>query len=209
MIMLITEAVRRPEQRSFESDEAYAWLEFQNGSQCAFSFIYQRYSDNLYNYGMQLVSNSDLVEDAIQDLFVNLWRCKRNLAAVRSIKFYLLTCLRRGIIKEIRKGKRLVSDEGVLDRKSFRFSRSIEDDLVEDQISRERKMKLNRILGTLSKREREIIYLKFYEDFTYPQIAKHLDLDLKYTYNIASRAFGLIRKYYLVFSCFLSQFCFW
>lgn len=199
--MPITETDLQPVQRSYETNERSLWCEFQRGNKTAYSFIYQQYSDNLYNYGMQLTNNSDLVEDVIQDLFVNLWRCKKNLTPVKSIKFYLLTCLRRAIVKEIKKERRFISDDVALDQMSFQFNRSIEDDMIEEQTCLERKVKLQHILVSLSKRQREIIYLKFYEDLSYSQIAEHLGLDLKYTYNLASRAFGLIRKHFLSGVC--------
>jgi RNA polymerase sigma factor (sigma-70 family) len=197
--MPITEIALQHIHLSKEKDEGSLWREFQNGNKAAYSFIYEQYSDNLYNYGMQLVKNSDLVEDAIQDIFINLWRCRKNLTRVKSIKFYLLTCLRREIIKKIKKENRFISDYNPSDQKSFQFTfnRCIEDDMIEEEASLEKQEKLHRILLSLSKRQREIIYLKFYEDLSYSQIAEHLRLDLKYTYNVASTAFGLIRKHFV------------
>ncbi|MEO5602420.1 MAG: sigma-70 family RNA polymerase sigma factor [Cyclobacteriaceae bacterium] len=205
--MLITETALQHVQISNETDEGSLWLEFQSGNKAAYSFIYEQYSNNLYNYGMQMVRNNHLVEDAIQDLFVNLWRCRKNLTPVKSIKFYLLTCLRREIIKKIKKENKFIRDNRACDQKSFQFRTSVEDEIIEEEVSVEKKEKLDHVLQRLSKRQREIIYLKFYEDLSYPQIAEHLGLDLKYTYNVASRAFGLIRKHFVsAFCCFLFLF---
>jgi RNA polymerase sigma factor (sigma-70 family) len=202
--MSITEIVLHHLQIQKEMDEGSLWREFQNGNKTAYSFIYEQYSDNLYNYGMQLVKNNDLVEDAIQDLFVNLWRCRKNLTAVKSVKFYLLSCIRREIIKKIKTENKFISDDQAVEQKSFQFYGSLEDDMIEEQASLERTGKLREIMLSLSKRQREIIYLKFYEGLTYSEIAESLGLDLKYTYNVASKAFGLIRKHFIpVVCCFV------
>ncbi|CAN5403847.1 sigma-70 family RNA polymerase sigma factor [soil metagenome] len=202
--MSIPETELQHVQTFTERDEEILWCNFQNGDKTAYSFIYEKYSDNLYNYGMQLVNNENLVEDSIQDLFVNLWRCRKNLAPVKSVKFYLITCLKREITKKIKKENKFISSYMVFDQKPFQFNISREEDMIEAQASFEKKEKLQIILLSLSKRQREIIYLKFYEDLSYSQIADHLGLDLKYTYNVASRAFGLIRKRFVsVFSFFL------
>jgi RNA polymerase sigma factor (sigma-70 family) len=202
--MLITKA--DPQRAySFDTNDGSAWREFQSGNKTAYSFIYQKYAGNLYNYGMQVVRNKDLVEDVIQDLFVGLWRRRRNITPVRSVKFYLLTCLRRAIVKEIQKANRFTSDDIAWNQMSFQFNPSIEDDIIEAQTSLERKTKLHGILLSLSARQREIIYLKFYENLSYPQIAENLGLDIKYTYNVASRAFCLIKKHFSAL-CYCSLF---
>lgn len=206
-MMPVAETDHKYVERSNAAEEGSIWREFQHGNKSAYSYIYEQYSDKLYNYGMHLVANNELVEDAIQDLFVNLWRCRENLASVKSITFYLLTCLRREIIKKIKKENRFITSDHASDKMSFQFSRSLEDDMIEEQVCFERKMKIDHILLSLSKRQQEIIYLKFYEDLSYCQIAEQLGLDLKYTYNVASRAFCIIRKHFVSASaCFLLLF---
>ncbi len=51
--------------------------------------MYQRHAGTPYNYGYHLVSEAALVKDAMQDLFADLWRTRRNLSDTTSIKYYL------------------------------------------------------------------------------------------------------------------------
>jgi RNA polymerase sigma factor (sigma-70 family) len=181
------------------------WHEFQNGNKEAYGFIYENYADNLYNYGMQITNNIELVEDAIQDLFVEMWRCKNNLAAVKSIKFYLFTCLRREIYKKVKKDSKSSSLENIKPKHLESFI-SIEDDILIQESIVEKNIKVNNIIKSLCKRQREILYLKFFENQSYQQISELLGLDLKYTYNTASRAFNLIKKNYTLSFFFLLLF---
>ena len=61
--------------------------------------VYNLHVKALYNYGNKIFHNSSLVEDAIHDLFVDLWNYRKNLSPVISIRAYLYSSLRRKITK--------------------------------------------------------------------------------------------------------------
>ena len=53
--------------------DAEIWDSFKSGSSEALEHIYRTYAKDLFNFGMKIKANSSLVEDAIQELFVELW----------------------------------------------------------------------------------------------------------------------------------------
>ncbi|QGY46976.1 hypothetical protein GM418_25935 [Maribellus comscasis] len=55
------------------------WIQFKSGDQSAFEEIYSEYADTLFNFGLKLTADQDLVKDSIQDLFINLFRYKINI----------------------------------------------------------------------------------------------------------------------------------
>ncbi|MEQ8238370.1 MAG: hypothetical protein RIA69_04115, partial [Cyclobacteriaceae bacterium] len=57
-----------------ELTDGELWDLFRHGNDAAFDFIYQQYFDRLYNYGRQFTSHIAIVEDAIQELFIELRR---------------------------------------------------------------------------------------------------------------------------------------
>ncbi|GAB3329410.1 hypothetical protein GCM10027299_32730 [Larkinella ripae] len=73
------------------------WTALKNGDRRAFADLYQRYYRALYQDGYQLLPDAVLVADAIQDLFVDLWRTRQNLADSASARFYLFQALHREI----------------------------------------------------------------------------------------------------------------
>ncbi|NJM26145.1 MAG: hypothetical protein HC859_12305 [Bacteroidia bacterium] len=48
------------------------WDRFRNGDESMFQYIYSIYFDKLYNYGFQFTRNKELIEDCIQELFIEL-----------------------------------------------------------------------------------------------------------------------------------------
>lgn len=178
------------------TEEEYVWQEFRNGNKIAYAFIYEQYADRLYQYGMQMVRDQGLVEDTIQDLFITIWHTRKKLSQVRSIKGYLLVCLRREVLKRVKRKRKLISSDISTNLNSFLFSNSVQEQMIINQTASENKKRIQTILDSLSNRQREIIYLKFYENLSYKEIADTLGLDLKYTYNVASKAYLLIKQHF-------------
>jgi RNA polymerase sigma-70 factor (ECF subfamily) len=72
------------------SDEKQLWRAFRSGDSEAYAQLYDAYFEVLYRYGKKITSDTFLVEDCIQDLFVALWRNRETLSDLMSPKF---TCI--------------------------------------------------------------------------------------------------------------------
>lgn len=166
------------------------WSSFKNGDAQAFGSIYHAYVHDLYHYGSKLTPDKKLVEDTIQDLFIELWNKRSNLGDTTSIKFYLLKCLRRRLVKMIS----FVDAVELKDDYHFEFVDSAEAEMVATQ-SRELQMKeLYECLGFLTRRQREAVYLKYYQELSMEEISVMMSLSLKGTYNLLSKSIIALRK---------------
>jgi RNA polymerase sigma factor (sigma-70 family) len=171
------------------------WADIKAGNMAAFDNLYNTYADDLLRYGCHLVRDKYLVEDTIHDIFVSIWEQKEKMADVRSIRFYLLTALRRSLHRKIKK-------ESMWQLVDYRnemcgISPSFID--VASQLQDESAMieKVRKALDKLSSRQKEIIYLKFYQNLSYQEISDLMGLDQKYTYNLASRAFCSFKEQFV------------
>lgn len=54
-----------------ESNDKDLWFAFQQGSTEALTAIYHRHIADLYNYGARITADRNVLEDSIQDLFLN------------------------------------------------------------------------------------------------------------------------------------------
>ncbi len=81
--------------------DASLWKQYRSGDEAAFIFIYKSHFDALYRYGRQFTPSNELVEDAIQDIFVEIREKRNKLDITSSIKFYLFKALKRKIVKLI------------------------------------------------------------------------------------------------------------
>ena len=174
-------------------DEQKIWQRFLLGDENAYAFIYNLYFKKLYNYGLRIVANEALVEDCIQNLFIRLWHNKTNLSLPQSVRAYLFESLRRGIIRELAKQKK-ISHTTLSDSYSEEVEFSPELHLINDHLSAERLLFLEAALKKLSKRQREVIYLKFYSQLTYEEIASVMGLTVNSVYNLVSKAIDALQN---------------
>jgi RNA polymerase sigma factor (sigma-70 family) len=170
------------------------WRQFKEGDRQVFSFIYRQYIQALYNYGMKVAEDTELVEDCIQELFIYLWKTRENLSDTNSIKFYLFKSLRRRIISTREETLRLnKKNEGAAKgRETAEFS--YEYLLVSRQAEAEQAEILTNSLNALTKRQREAIILKFYDNLSFQEVAEVMSLNIKSTYNLISKAIEVLKE---------------
>ncbi|WP_373495979.1 RNA polymerase sigma factor [Aquiflexum sp.] len=178
---------------AFRSDTS-AWNAFRLGNESAFIFIYERYFNILYEYGFRIISDSSVVKDALQDMFINLRERRQYLGDTDDIKFYLFKCLKRRLIKDhaawqAKKNGLEEISEGI------HFTLSFESQLIDQQLTKEKITKLNAAIAQLSSRKREIIYYSFYEGLSYLQIQEIMGLENQQTTrNLMYKAIKYLRK---------------
>ena len=170
-----------------ESD-AIIWIEFRDGSEEAFDFIYGKYFTVLYGYGMQFYQNKALIKDCIQDLFIELWTKKNTLPEVHAVKYYLFQCLRRKVIKTITK-KDFLGDTPPSVEFHLQSVISTEAAIINEEVVQDNAKRIQCALDRLTPRQREAVFLKFYENLSYNEIALIMHLsDAKYARKLIYRS---------------------
>ncbi|WP_339922158.1 sigma-70 family RNA polymerase sigma factor [uncultured Cyclobacterium sp.] len=171
--------------------DSYLWQQFKDGSEAAFIKIYNDNFSLLFNYGFQLVGNQELIEDCIQDIFIYLRQRRSSLGSTDCIKFYLMKCMKRKLIKENKKSKISFSLES---HEGFSITFSHEDFLIDQQIEQEKSDKLNIALSLLSKKKREAIYYFYYQNLNYGQISELFGFShIKSARNLVYKALATLK----------------
>ena len=76
-------------EKSSNLNDLVYWKDMISGDEIAFSFLFKKYYSSLYNFGKLYTSDSSLISDSIQDLFMDLWEKRKNLGSVHKVKSYL------------------------------------------------------------------------------------------------------------------------
>jgi len=170
-------------------NDSALWSKVMEGDQDALAFIYSTHFHSLYRYGMKLHADGNLVKDCIHDLFTGIWLSRERLSVTDSIKFYLLASLKRKIGRQ---------QQGMFSRlfehSEEPLTHSREDDLINEQASAERTQKLEKAISKLPRRQREILYLRFYEGLDTQQTAAIMSLSVNSTYVLLSKALNYLKK---------------
>jgi RNA polymerase sigma factor (sigma-70 family) len=159
------------------------WKCMKEGNKNAFLNIYQENYKILFSYGFSLSYDKELTKDCIQEMFLEIWNTKVSINQdVQNVRSYLCTWLRRKISH--------VQSRNIKERfieKSFNLSENneqpYEEMLIAFQDSEEKKEKITRALNNLTKKQIEIIRLKFFENLSYTEIAARTTLTVRTVYN--------------------------
>jgi RNA polymerase sigma factor (sigma-70 family) len=169
------------------------WNSFKKGNELALSILYKRYVHRLYDYGMNSSKDHDLVLDCLQELFLRLWNKRQTVSNINVVKPYLYKSFRRLLIHQLveqRKQLTFLAEQAT----AFEFTLSIESTLIEDEFKTERLKKLKTCIQSLTKGQREVIYLKFFNGLSYREIAEITEMQVDSVYNQVSKAIELLRK---------------
>lgn len=165
------------------SDDQLLWQALREGDRDAFARLYQTHYRTLYGYGHKLVADAALVEDAIQDLFVDLWRLRNGLAPAVSVPYYLFRSLRRRLHRAREREDHLPLDP---DRLSIPDGDCAdEEDLIQQA---------ERLIRQLPARQQEVVTLRFLGGFKNEEIADLLGITEKSVRNTLHKALSFLRR---------------
>ena len=171
-------------------DEFILWKNFKNGDMAAYALIYRRYFFMLYQYGKKICDDHELIKDSVQDLFIKLWNNRENLIETTSIKYYLLTSLKRKLLDALRSPQqRMEAKNEWLDNELFIVAEDVEDDPMLEQ-----KEKVLKALNRLSEHQQKLLRLKFYKNLSNKEIAEEMGITIQSVYNAVFKALKSLRK---------------
>lgn len=190
-------------------DEAQKlWNDYQSGDMYALANIMQGYYSDLFHWGLRLHGEREFVKDCIQDMFVNLWKTQQSaeaahagtahagaLGPVSNVRSYLLVALKTRILRELSK-KHVTHQSMLSDEYSFSVEFSSDLRLIDEEHEVYQVRKLEGVLNSLSGRQKELIYLRFYQSLSFEQIAEVMNLSRQSVYNLLQKSLGSLRKHY-------------
>lgn len=175
------------------------WDSLKEGSNSAFEKIFRLYYPALLNYGLRFHKDDEEIKDCIQILFLNIWERKQFLAASESVKSYLLASLRRLILKRKKQEPSFVeldSDGPDTDNEysGFNIELSVEVKIIQDQTLRENISILQNAIQNLPDRQKEALYLKFYNEQSFGDIAAVMNISTRAVYKLIYKALDSLNR---------------
>jgi len=177
-----------------QDNDILLWKEFLEGSQPALSKIYLNNVNDLFAFGCKFTVNKSLVKDCIQELFVTLIQTRSRLSETNNVKGYLFTAIKRMIVRELVRSSKL---ENILESGDYRFEIDFQNlDQVEfenDNYSK-KALAVRSAIESLTSRQKEALYLKFYFGLSHKEIAEILHLEEQSSRSLISRAIQKVRS---------------
>ena len=171
-------------------DEVAIWDKFRAGDQRAFTELYQHFVQPLYSYSMGVTSDKELIKDCLHDLFVELWRNHATIGPTTSVKYYLMASIKRKLIRhmETQMKNHVHHCNYMMDYMEADHSQEAILIKYEEEIRTNKQLAL--CLNMLSKRQREAISLRFFQNMDTDQISDSMKINPQSVYNLI---FGALR----------------
>jgi RNA polymerase sigma factor (sigma-70 family) len=147
------------------------WNKFRAGDRGAFETIYTEFVDALYSYGSRITSHRALLEDAIQDVFVDLYTYGPGLRKPESLEYYLFKTLKRIIYRKLKEKYRFSHPEQLVEQFDLKFSLEETREEIPDGLLKQ----CQEELLNLDVKKRELLFLKFNSGLTYKEIGELLN----------------------------------
>ena len=176
---------------SNSSDEELA-LRVQKGDTDVFGVLISRYQKKLLSYGKRFLSNSDNIEDVVQDVFIKTYQNIQSFDTSLKFSSWIYRIAHNTYVNALKKQSRYPVS-------LFDFDTFLSYTVVDNPIEREREQKeikvvVDKGLDKVSPVYREILVLYYIEDLSYKEISDILHIPIGTVGIRLKRAKEMLRK---------------
>ena len=167
------------------------WNAFKQGDRQAFDTLFRRHYSLLFQYGSKLCPEREVLEDSIQELFIELWQSP-SATPIQSVKAYLLKALKYKLFKQLKPSRTLRPVDKLEDEMSFIISH--EDFIIQEEERKRSLYQVTNAINRLPNRQKEIIYLKIYQALDYEEISEVMNINYQVARNLFYKAIKSLRS---------------
>lgn len=171
------------------------WQQLQGGGELGLKKLIERYFNTLQNYGYKFIRDEDFVKDCVQEVFIEIWSRRSRLSTPESVRAYLLGSVRKRVLREGFRQRINRDDEAADLENDLTFVEfSPEWSVIEQESLAETTQRISDSLNQLPKRQREVIYLRYYQNLDRDEIAEIMGVNPQSVSNLLQAAFKTFRE---------------
>ncbi|WP_254411324.1 RNA polymerase sigma factor [Dyadobacter diqingensis] len=167
------------------------WQQSKAGDSVAFCHLADKLYRTLFNYATSFTSDREYIKDAIQELLIHIWE-KRQTINIQFVTIYFLKSLRNQLLQEFRRNKRPFL--GIDEIEEITDNQTIETEIEESEAYSESQRRVKNAINELPKRQKEAIFLKFYEGLENEQIADLMQVNRQSVANLLFKAISTLKS---------------
>lgn len=160
------------------------------GSEPAFTLLFNRYKHKLYSYLLPLTISPQIAEDIIQDTFLKLWKDRAGLEAIDHLGAYLFTMTRNLAINALKRIARETAILATLQPQQNNLVATAPDNLSLKEVEQ----LLHQTIQSLPPQQKLIYTLSREQGLKHEDIAHQLRLSSSTVRNHIVQALRTIRK---------------
>lgn len=159
------------------------------GDKDAYTVIYDRYKNLLYNHAYKKLGDPEEVKDVLQELFTNLWNKRVDIPVAMNLSGYLYAGIRNRILNLL--SHKEVENKYLTSIKQF----TQEGDYSTDLVIREKEMAdlIQKEIDQLPPKMREVFLLSRKENLSHHEIAEQLSISEQTVAKQVTNALRILR----------------
>ncbi len=166
------------------------WISICEGDKTAYGEVFVYYFSRYCNYGKKFTDDRNLIEDSAQETMLTIWNKRATIPSIDQVAAYFYTSFRYILFNKLKQVKKTIGEEHFTEEPQF----SIDHFIIKKEMDEELRIRLKNALANLSDRQREAVFLKFYEGLSYDEVATIMNISTKGTYKLMARALGMLKE---------------
>lgn len=149
------------------------------GNKKGFEILFRTYYKRLCAYAVSFVSQNDLAEDIVTDVFLKLWEKRETQSIPESVSSYLFQSVKNSCINYLNreKNRKNTISENEINLLNLKIKYPVSDKYpLTDLIGQELEEKIRTEIEKLPEQCREIFYLSRFEELSHKEIAEKLGI---------------------------------
>ncbi len=147
-------------------------------------------SHKLYSLAFRILGKQDEAEDAVQEVFIKLWKMESKLDDYESVDALATTMTKNYCIDQLRKSRVIFNSDLMNNNQPAEAT----DQIIENA---ESFMIIRKIISKLAENYREMIVMRDIDGFSYEEIAEKTGQNINTIRVNLSRARAIVRKEYI------------
>jgi len=176
--------------KQITSNDSELWDLTREGNELSYTQLIKKYTKPLFNYGYRFFQDKDFLKDCVQDVFFELWNRRSRISATPAVKWYLFKAMRLRIFREQSKWTK---SESLDESYDFLVDFSVESKIITDLENVTLNSRIEQVLNALPSRQKEILYLRFYENLDFESISQMMDISKQSVHNLLQKAYKSFR----------------
>lgn len=165
----------------------HLWHQSQKGDNVAFRHLADRMYRSMFNYAFTFTTDREFVKDVIQDLLIGIWR-KREKLQIDYVMIYFLRSLRNHLLQQFRRAQVVNTAFDTNYLIQFSDDTTVEETLIQQESEASDQERIQSAINKLPKRQREAVFLKFYEGLENDRIAELMQINRQSVANLLFKA---------------------
>jgi RNA polymerase sigma-70 factor, ECF subfamily len=180
---------------TYVSDEDIA-IRVQKGEVEMFGVLMQRYTEKLTRYGKKFLSNSDNIDDIVQDVFIKTYQYIQSFDATQKFSSWIYRIAHNAFVNGLKKQQKSPILMPDFDLDVFMSHHTYVDPKIEEKEYAELTRMIEQGLDTLKPKYKEVIILHYLEDMSYKDIGDILHIPVGTVGIRVMRAKEQLKKIY-------------